>query len=172
LSILGRDYRVSLEKKSVEPMDAPPGKPNFFLTLVAVAYLIHSKDIPLAGELVSEQAFPNGPLFFRGLHALPTGKILKRFGGNRDDLAAAAARLVGRRVNAGDIAFVFPLLPRLPVTLVLWLADDEFPARLSFLFDRTACEHLPFDALLTAVKVLEDRLLAAAQPANGTPRQR
>ncbi|MBM4049010.1 MAG: DUF3786 domain-containing protein, partial [Planctomycetes bacterium] len=78
----------------------------------------------------------------------------------------------GRRVNAGDLAFVFPLLPRLPVTLVLWLADDEFPARLSFLFDRTACEHLPFDALLTAVKVLEDRLLAAAQPANGTPRQR
>jgi hypothetical protein len=38
-------------------------------------------------------------------------------------------------------------MPRIPVTLILWLSDEEFPARADLLFDSTCEIHLPLDIL-------------------------
>jgi hypothetical protein len=54
-------------------------------------------------------------------------------------------------------------LPKVPVTLLLWTADDEFPARADLLFDATAPRHLPTD-ILWALAMLSLQLMQIGAP--------
>ncbi len=42
----------------------------------------------------------------------------------------------------GDRAFAISVFPRLQLAFILWLADEEWPARANILFDSTASMHL------------------------------
>ena len=86
-----------------------------------------------------------------------------RFGKSPQLFRDACLSLDGRSVPYGDVAVEVRVLPKLPLTFVLWVADDEFPARVSILFDSTADEHLPLDALLAAVRTTAKRIVAHSQ---------
>jgi len=164
LRILNRDYNISLADRSVRPAESIQDKsPDFYLQLAAVNYLIGAKDFPLLGKWTAETQFPSGPLFFRGPHKMPTQKLEKAFGRNQDDFASLSLSLGGRIVDGGDGAFEFLFLPRLPVRLILWLGDEEFPARMIFLFDRSADQHFKLDGLWAAGKALTNQLLQNVQ---------
>jgi hypothetical protein len=49
----------------------------------------------------------------------------------------------------------------LPITFVIWGSDEEFDARASILFDKTAPSQLPLDALLAAVNLTAKALISA-----------
>ena len=78
---------------------------------------------------------------------MPLDKIAGRFCADPDDFVQVALRFGGRQVAYGDAAMELSPLPRLPVTLVLWREDEEFPARAYLLFDDTCEHHLPADIL-------------------------
>ena len=59
--------------------------------------------------------------------------------------------LGGKRINYGDAALEFRALPRVPLSCVLWAADEEFPAGVNFLFDPTIESHFPLDVILALV---------------------
>jgi len=169
LPVLNERYCVDCAARTVCREDGTDEKQSasFHLHLSAVNYLIRAQDAPLAGELVSAKQFPTGPLFFRGPHELPAKKLEDRFGSDRAAFESAGLALGGRRVDHGDAAVELALFPRLPITVVLWLEDDEFPARVSYLFDRTADQHLLLDGLWSATHVARDALLAAAEGNDG-----
>jgi len=123
--------------------------------LAAVNYLIGAKNIPLDGRWVSEKEFPSGPLFFRGPHEMPAGKIEEMYGQNKEGFISVCQRLEGKKVEGGDAAFELLVFPRFPMRLILWLADEEFPARLTYLFDRTANVHLHLDGIWAAGNLVE-----------------
>ena len=164
LPVLNERYCIRPVDRTVcREGDTDEGKSaSFHLQLSAVNYLIKAQGVPLAGELVAAKQFPTGPLFFRGPHELPVKKLEGRFGSDAAAFESAGRGLGGRPVEHGDGAIELLLFPRLPITVVLWLADDEFPARVSYLFDRTADQHLLLDGLWSATHVVRDALLAAA----------
>jgi hypothetical protein len=160
LRILNKDYAISPAKRSVKLSEPfPDQSPDFYLQLSALNYLIGVKDLPLIGKWTAETQFPSGPLFFRGSHKMPTHKLEKVFGRNPDGFASLSLSLGGKKVDGGDCAFDFFFFPRLPVRLILWLADEEFPARMIFLFDRSADQHLKLDGLWAVGKALANQLL-------------
>ncbi|MBN1224437.1 MAG: DUF3786 domain-containing protein [Candidatus Aminicenantes bacterium] len=155
LTILSKDYCIIPSEGKIQSMDAPDEQCHFFLQLTAVNYLIGAKDIPLDGRWASEKEFPSGPLFFRGPHALPSKKLTQIFGLDSYRFAEACRNLGGKSIDSGDSAFELLVLPRIPVRLILWLADEEFPARLTYLFDRTANVHLKLDAIWAVGNLIE-----------------
>jgi len=160
LRILNRDYDISPANRSVKLAESfPEQSPDFYLQLAAVNYLIGAKDIPLIGKWTAETQFPSGPLFFRGPHKMPTHKLEKAFGRNQDGFVSLSLSNGGKIVDGGDCAFEFLVFPRLPVRLILWLADEEFPARMIFLFDRSANQHFKLDGLWAVGKALANQLL-------------
>jgi hypothetical protein len=160
LRILNRDYDICPANRSVRLAESfPDQSPDFYLQLAAVNYLIGAKDLPLIGKWTAEKEFPSGPLFFRGSHKIPTHKLEKVFGRNQDGFTSLSLSFGGKKVDGGDCAFEFLFFPRLPVRLILWLADDEFSARMIFLFDRSANQHLKLDGLWTVGKALASQLL-------------
>jgi hypothetical protein len=90
---------------------------------------------------------------------MPTHKLEKAFGRNQDGFASLSRSHGGKAVDGGDSAFEFLFFPRLPVRLILWLADEEFPARMIFLFDRSADQHFKLDGLWAVGKALASQLL-------------
>lgn len=162
--LCGRDVSVLPAEKRV---DAPEGPPGFEAALVCVQYLLVSQDVPRANEWVDPKTVPYGDFFFRGPHPLPTGGLEKAFGESLDAFRRAAASLGGRAVPMGDAAYEFRALPRVPIVVILWAADDEFPARARFLFDRNVHHQLPVDALWVLCRVLAKGLVAAVESPAG-----
>jgi len=160
LRILNRDYDISTAQRSVTlAASFQEQSPDFYLQLAAVNYLIGAKDLPLIGKWTAETQFPSGPLFFRGPHKMPTHKLEKAFGLDKDGFTSLSLSHGGKLVDGGDCAFDFFFFPRLPVRLILWLADEEFPARVIFLFDRSADQHFKLDGLWAVGKALANKLL-------------
>jgi len=154
LPVLGA--QVVVDRAAEEVISAWPEviPPDYLLAVSAVQYLISARAVPLADELVSVAQLPYGEVFFRGPHALPGDALGALFGADGGRFREVMGRLGAESVELGEVGVRVSIFPRLPVWLGFWPADEEFPARVTFLFDRTAGEHLPVDALWSAVLVL------------------
>ncbi len=154
LPVLGSQVVVDARAEEVTSAWPEVIRPDYFLWVSAVQYLILARAIPLADELVSAAQLPYGEVFFRGPHALPGDALGALFGADGGRFREVMGLLGAEPVDLGDVGVRVSALPRLPIWVGFWSADEEFPARVTFLFDRTAGEHLPVDALWSAVMVL------------------
>jgi hypothetical protein len=162
LSFLDRQYRVEPETGRIGGPQSDPLLADAEFELLVLAYLNQVADVPAEGTWISEKDLPGGSLFFRGPHALPLQPLLARFGGDLPSFRRAAEALGGSGLPYGDAAYAFAALPRIPAGCVLWAGDEEFPARVNMLFDRSLARHLPLDAVLALVHCLGLRLLEEA----------
>ena len=162
VEFLGRSYGAELGECRISgpPGDRLPEDSEFGLLILG--YLIHAREVEVSGAWVSERQLPGGSLFFQGPHALPLTALLERYGRDAEAFGSACGRLGGKPLDFGDASFAFQALPRIPLAVVLWVADEEFPARLGVLFDSTAALHLPLDLVLALVHAVTVRLESAA----------
>lgn len=173
--MLERAVEVDLRRRRVlwrpdgrgEAVDA-----GIHAALVSVVYLLEAKALPPSGEWTTPEALLAGAFFFRGPHAVPVGRAELRFGRDWDGFVLAGCRRGGRPVEGGDATIELMPLPRVPMRLSLWLADDEFPARLTVLFDKTVERHLPPDALLALMQHVLGALVDAAPKTVSNPGNR
>lgn len=155
LTLLDTEYTVNLADKQIYPTpgSSEPNPAGYSEQLCLLAYLINAKDLPLADKLVKAESFPDGQFFFRGHHALPVEKLAKRFGQEPKLLYQAANKFNAEQCEFGDASIKLNALPQVPLTIVIWGGDEEFPSRASILFDQTASEQMPLDALGVAANL-------------------
>jgi hypothetical protein len=140
-------YRIDPGHRIIEPTSPGAREVSADLGLLLLFYLLKARDVPLERRWVSEFDLPGGALFFRGPHRFRTDDLAEKYGRNLEGFTEASLRLGGTRVELGDRAFRFQVLPRVPAAAVLWRADDEFPASAKLLLDGSAKEHLPLDVI-------------------------
>ena len=164
VTLLNAEYVVNLSDRSIfSAQSGSPQEPAEFLEqLCILAYLINAQDLPLADKLVSPETLQSGQFFFRGLHSLPTKKLEQAFGNRPEFLHQISAKFDAERCEFGDASIRLYILPRLPMTIVIWRRCEEFDARASILFDQTAASQLPLDALLAAANLTVEALAKAA----------
>ena len=162
IKLLNTEYIVNLTAQQIFSTQPSSQPAEFLEQLCLLAYLINARELPLADKLVSAESLPGGAFFFRGPHTLPTRKLEETFGSKPDLLYEASAHLNAKQCDFGDASVKLFVLPRVPLTFVIWVADEEFPARASILFDETAGSHLLLDALLAAANLAVDALVKAA----------
>ncbi len=164
VALLSTEYMVNLSDRSIFAVgaDSTDQPADFLQQLCLLAYLINARDLPLADKLVGENALPGGQFFFRGIHGLPTGKLEEAFGDRPQALLGASGHLNAECCDFGDASIRLNMLPRVPVTIVVWRRCEEFEARASILFDKSTGEQLPLDALLAAVNLTVKALTKAA----------
>lgn len=155
LTLLNTDFIVRTADKSISAVliDSSERPADFLEQLCILAYLINAKDLPLSGKLVNGLALPGGQFFFRGVHCLPTEKLEQVFGDHPEAMLEAAKVIHAEPAEFGDASIQLRILPRVPVTIVIWGRCEEFEARASILFDKTAADQLPLDALLAVVNL-------------------
>ena len=171
LQVLDGTLRVNPCTRQLEWVEAGSGgapvPPDLTIQVAATAYLLSARDVSLPGSWVSPLDLPPGAIFFRGPHGLPTEDLEAAFGASAERFRAAAEALKGTPLGFADVAYRFSVFPRLAVAVLLWLADDEFPARVRFLVERAAVEQLALDGLLAVLHMVAERLLQLGRGAEG-----
>jgi hypothetical protein len=161
ITLLNTEYSVNLSQREIFSLrpPLPPAPAGFLEQLCILTYLINARDLPLANKLVKAESLPGGQFFFQGVHCLPTRKLEDAFGDCPQTLYYISVQFNAKRREFGDASIEVDVLPRVPLTIVIWRHDEEFPARASILFDQTAAAHLPLDALLAAVNLTAEALV-------------
>ncbi|MFH1562926.1 MAG: DUF3786 domain-containing protein [Nitrospirota bacterium] len=151
--------------KEIRIESFPAAKVSFDLCLVLLNYLVLAKEIELANKWVSPKDLKGGEFFFSetGTHNIENPSFLEIFNKFPDKLIEVGKRLGGESVPYGDRAISFFALPRIPITYILWLGDDEFPARMTILLDSTSGIHIPLDILYALINITTKRLVEMAR---------
>ena len=156
---LNAEFHVDPEEETILELSPEPDRPvRRILQILLLNYLVAEYGGPLVGEETSEKGLPGGSLFFQGPHALETGQIIERFKRDAEGFAALGERFGGVPVEGGDKAIRFHPFPLMPVTYVLWMEDDEFPASVSVLFDRSITRWFELDMVYSLVYELTHRV--------------
>lgn len=107
-----------------------------------------------------------GPLFKQSSYSMSALErpIIKRFQGRTSKLLAEAASVGGRQggeAGLGSVSLIFDLLPHIPMQLIFYDRDDEFPARVTLLFDLNATQLIDFEVLAVLVTIFVQSLTKA-----------
>ena len=158
IPFLNQIYLCRPSDRRIWRKDRPEKEIHFQEYLVLLMYLTRVKDIPLEGKKINEREIPGGELFFKGPHALLKAPLEKKFSRDPQGFVQSGMDLGGIKTEKGDASFELPVLPRIPVEYILYLADDEFPAELLILFDATIHRHLPLDVIWAMINITSRRL--------------
>lgn len=166
LLVLNENYLI-YPKERVIVRETPRNRDNNRLPsaefcIVVLHYLLDAQFVPLTGKIISEKQIKGGSTFFRGPHALLVEPVKSRYESDAAGFIEAGMGLGARQVKYGDAAIELWPFPRIPVTYILWLKDEEFPARVSVVFDSSIEDHLPLDIIFGLINVVSKRLIRAS----------
>lgn len=157
VSFLGASYRVSYPEGTFATDGCEPDDESRILVL---HYLSGATGIIPGGRLVSFKELPGGFSYAGPFAGRAIGPLTRAFGSDAQLLIAAGRALGGSPVQMGDAAVELPALPLVPVTMVVWLGDDEFPAGGNILFDATVGAHLSTEDCVVLAETVVRRLRA------------
>ena len=130
--------------------------------ILLLHYLLQAEGIPLASQWIAFRNLPGGMGYEPAFEKRASLRLAHTFGQRPESLEAAARKLGGEPLDFGDVSFLFRVLPRLWMAVVLHTADEEFPASANVLFDGATRHYLPTEDLAVLGGMLAGRLCKAA----------
>ena len=82
----------------------------------------------------------------------------ERFQEQPEMFAKASEALGGEKYPLGDVAYALPVFGDLRVLIQLWFGDEEFPAKLRYLWDENALQYLKYETMFYAVPLVLKRI--------------
>lgn len=149
LSVWGDKYAVAPHDRTITCLSDDNRRAHAFFYLFIVYYMLRFRSAEPAHEWISEKDIPGGATFFRGPHAIPTEYISHHYGNDIKAFENRCNRLSGTSLKMADAAFEFPITDRLPVAVLYWQGDDDFPPEAKILYDKTIAAELPPDIVLS-----------------------
>lgn len=106
-------------------------------------YLIGAKGPAISGEWIAYQEVPDGKFYLDAFLRRAKNPMVQGFGMQPELLVKLATEVYGGKpFDQGDLSVVVRALPMVPVALILWKGDDEFPPEGTILFDRSISDIL------------------------------
>ncbi|MCS6908136.1 MAG: DUF3786 domain-containing protein [Anaerolineales bacterium] len=125
-------------------------------------YFLTARPRPLVEKWISFAELPDGRFYNRAFQGY-TGRLLGRHFSNQLNRMEEAVRACGGSPYPfANQAYLFWVLPRVPLLLVYWEGDEDFPANYQILFDASIDSYLPTDACAIAGSMLTRKLIAAS----------
>ena len=131
--------------------------------ILILHYMEASGGKPLTEQLVSYREIPGASFYFAAFLKRAVDPIKKVFGYDTTPLAAAVGPLGGEKIEAGDAGYEFQVFPAVPLQLILYTGDDEFPPEANILFDENIEQILPPEDIAWMAGMVVYRLIALAK---------
>ncbi len=144
----GRPYIVDVENGTVFDRETgnlcPAGA-----GLLILHYLIYARNVEPCGVWITLKEVPRGGAFFYpAFQKQVLDGIANAFQHDLNAFERAAALLNGKQLGMGDRAAVFVALPKIPLAVVMWKADEEFGGAASILYDKTIEYFSPMETII------------------------
>jgi hypothetical protein len=163
IPFLNRAYRVSFPKLEFED-EADFQKEVPIQEQILILHYMRSLSPPfLTGKWVSYREIPGASFYYSAFVKRAIDPLKKAFGNHAERLLPAAEILGGQTIDSGDAGFEFRPLPHVPVRLILWAGDEEFPAEANMVFDENIKDILSAEDIAWLAGMLVYRLIALSQ---------
>ena len=126
-------------------------------------YLMVAETPDLTGKWVSYREIPGASFYFGAFVKRAVDPLKKVFGQNISGFCQAAEKLQARKIENGDAGFEFQMFPAVPLQLILWEGDNEFPAEANILFDKTIGRMLSPEDVAWLAGMVVYRLIAVSR---------
>jgi hypothetical protein len=103
--------------------------------ILLLHYLVNAPSQTARSREVSFKDIKSAALYFNLFENRCLKPLIKAFGSAPELLLERAGGLGGIRTQAGDCSIKLQVLPRVAITIVVWIADEEFSASAHILFD-------------------------------------
>ncbi len=158
LEFLGSKYLITPELAVFRPDGEPAHAEEEAMLL---DYLRNADGAEPAGRWLGFRELPHGHFYFRAFQGYTGDELVRRL--DSAGLRKAAERAGGKPVPLGDLGYEFRPLPLIPIAVVWWEGDEEFPPKASLLFDANAVRYLPTEGLAILGRLLCRRLIKLAE---------
>ncbi|HVJ47789.1 DUF3786 domain-containing protein [Desulfitobacterium sp.] len=139
---LGQQFTVEHPSGRFEPEPQLEGELPIFAQILILHYLANPVQTNVSGQFISYKELPGGGIYIQPFTNRAIRPMVQFFGEQPERILDIGKRVDGLPVKLGDAAVTLKVFPKVPVTLVLWGGDEEFPASGNILFDSSASEFL------------------------------
>jgi hypothetical protein len=130
------------------------GRYKDFFRLALLWYMTSAKDISTTERLIRPIDVKGGQRFFTGTHVLPLDRVQERYRKDKAGFILRGMKYGADVAKFGDASIKLYPLPRVPVTVIHWLEDEEFPARTSLFFDSTVDYQISLSDIVWSVAMM------------------
>ena len=151
MAYLGRPVRITVDPVTVTATDDGPEIPLAEQALV-LHYLVNADGTPQSGNWITYREVEAGEFYWSAFVKRAKAPLVGFFG-ERPEMLTDLAPLVGGegQGETGDVSVIVRAFPFVPIMLVLWKGDEEFPPDGNLLFDESIGHYLSTeDIALTA----------------------
>ena len=156
LLVLGKEYSIDWPDLVVRGPDGEACPEEFQILLLD--YLRGGDGSRPVGKWIGFQELSDGTFYRHAFQGYSGDQLVRDFSGDVGAFRRAAEALDGTPVDLGDAGYAFRALPHVPLAVVWWDGDEEFPANAMVLFDAVADRYLPTDGLAILGRMLCRRL--------------
>jgi hypothetical protein len=137
---------------------------NLVTRIIVLHYLSRGSGAPIEPELVSyEDIDPSMRHYLPVFERRAIKPLISAFGYNRDAFLQSGLALGGQEETYGNGSFTLNVLPRVPITFILWEGDEEFPPSVKILFNPSVSKYLPLEDIVVISKLAATRIVKTAR---------
>ena len=136
-----RDLHVSYPDAEVTDI-ATGDKVDDICKVLVLHHAAYSKGGSLVDNMISYKELPSGEIYIKPFTNRCIKALVGIFASNLDALKKAVEATNYKLEHHGDFSCTIQVMPKVPITLIVYEADDEFPAEGNILFNGNAANHL------------------------------
>ncbi len=114
--------------------------------------------VRVMGQWIDVRSLQHGAVMGAHFSRSSNDNLGRFFALDNEERLARVFKWGGRPFEMGDASFLFHFFPRVPVALVHWKGDDEFPPYSKILYDVSASNYMPTHGLAALTEFLIHRL--------------
>ena len=160
---LNRAYRIGFPELTFEDEEDSQKEVPIQEQILILHYMLSPAPSPLTDNWISYREIPGASFYYSSFVKRAIDPLKKVFGQNIDDFIRAGDILGGETIDTGDAGYEFRLFPNIPVRLILWAGDEEFPAEANMVFDENIGSMLSSEDIAWLAGMLVYRLIALSK---------
>lgn len=131
--------------------------------MLILSYLYRATNSGFTSKWVPFRELEGVGYAYHGFAKSGIDKLIEVFGKEGELFLKAGFKLGGEKVKVGDVGIKIDVLPNVPMIFGLWLADDEFPADATILYDCSAVKELHVEDLAGLCSIAVDEIVKSAE---------
>lgn len=128
------------------------------IQVLILHHAVKAPNCPVLDNKISYKELPGGDIYIDPFTNRCIRPLTGIFASNLPALQKAAEACPSIKEKLGDLSYTIRVMPMVPITLVVYEADDEFPAGGNILFNGTAARYLSTEDYAVLCSVLISRL--------------
>jgi hypothetical protein len=168
---LNRFYRISFPQGEVALVNDTEAVPVRDKILI-LHYFTRAAGTPLSGNFITYKELQEGINYYPTFFKRAIDPIINYFKDEPQKLLDVAKIMGGQKVEYGDTALTFNAFPRVPLTIVIWQGDKEFPPDGNIMFDSTIKDYLPTEDITILCEIIAWKLVRLLKTGGDTSGKR